>query len=534
MNLDNHYSQLFDYLIQIRNLSVLQNEIASHLNVDGGGVSRFLNKKTSAPKKMLTNFVRRYFQEYSRWPQNSSTIGRKLNHGDVLYFRNPTQNLPSCMAQISNVSMSQLAPVPLLPMVTIPNPVATVFLPQVFHPAVTQTAPIVTSTPTVLPLPVQSQINAAPLPRPSVTLHNPAAPGVSTAAVQLPPVTNVNRLARLRKTSTPRAPIIISYRGHQTDKDGVGMVFDHMRLQELTRVATKVLLPDISGMAVIETIKIYFKNSLWENGAQLTFGNAVRHQYINPKPPKNEETNNNVVKVIVEPEYTTNPSEDGLLLIPGRARAIENESIRLAHEFKVIKQALNRGQPMLGICAGSWRVWIQCLEWINNPSRKSSTEWTNIINNSLIDVKDHCYAQMLSLKVNGRDCGYNKEIHDVILADSNLKQISGITRMTVNSVHWKAINPNTVIKNFRSCATSAVNPNIEVHHRNKSLMIPQDCVEAFESVFGAPILGIQWHLEGYDRGTPHARILDYMAKAGDAYSAKRKMLAQFRTKHTPK
>ena len=53
-------------------------------------------------------------------------------------------------------------------------------------------------------------------------------------------------------------------------------------------------------------------------------------------------------------------------------------------------------------------------------------------------------------------------------------------------------------------------------------------VLTFESNMGAPILGIQWHPEGYNGdGAPvHKNLLNYMRLAGDAYAAKRNMLKE--------
>ena len=56
-------------------------------------------------------------------------------------------------------------------------------------------------------------------------------------------------------------------------------------------------------------------------------------------------------------------------------------------------------------------------------------------------------------------------------------------------------------------------------------------VEAFESVSGSPIMGIQWHPEGYsDKDPAHGNLLKYMALAGTAYAAKRAMLKQLQEK----
>ena len=56
----------------------------------------------------------------------------------------------------------------------------------------------------------------------------------------------------------------------------------------------------------------------------------------------------------------------------------------------------------------------------------------------------------------------------------------------------------------------------------------QDVPEAFETLFGSPFPGIQWHPEAYNPGdsstTDHLNILRYMVKAGDAYRFKRNVI----------
>jgi len=68
-------------------------------------------------------------------------------------------------------------------------------------------------------------------------------------------------------------------------------------------------------------------------------------------------------------------------------------------------------------------------------------------------------------------------------------------------------------------------------------------VEAFESSWGAPTVGIQWHPEGYNlddqklhqrknsqyfKPAEQIRLLRYLAQAGDAYAHKRGMILQLR------
>lgn len=53
-------------------------------------------------------------------------------------------------------------------------------------------------------------------------------------------------------------------------------------------------------------------------------------------------------------------------------------------------------------------------------------------------------------------------------------------------------------------------------------------MESFESLLGAPIIGVQWHPEGYDsnKDSSHSNLLRYMALAGQAYAGKRTIIQQ--------
>jgi hypothetical protein len=62
---------------------------------------------------------------------------------------------------------------------------------------------------------------------------------------------------------------------------------------------------------------------------------------------------------------------------------------------------------------------------------------------------------------------------------------------------------------------------------------PEDnVIEAVEMCYGAPMLFIQWHPEAFNADDPdgkyHRNILTYMAKAGDTYYYKQKMLLELK------
>jgi hypothetical protein len=210
---------------------------------------------------------------------------------------------------------------------------------------------------------------------------------------------------------------------------------------------------------------------------------------------------------------------------------------------------MNQGRPILGICAGSWQIW-------------------SALGGGFRDVKDHAWERMPAITTRGV-IGYNTQMHRVSIP--SLSMLAGAVAdgrkytapsscgerltplpplgvihpdvdMVVNSVHWKAPDPASlpqVTEGRRRvfiCATAKQDDSIAPKKKESGAGAfkhpEEETVEAFEQVEGAPILGIQWHPEAYNRDGSLASmqqrsIITYMAKAGDAFCAKQKMLASF-------
>ena len=60
----------------------------------------------------------------------------------------------------------------------------------------------------------------------------------------------------------------------------------------------------------------------------------------------------------------------------------------------------------------------------------------------------------------------------------------------------------------------------------------ENVIEAAETCYGAPVILVQWHPEAFNSddtdGKYHRSILAYMAKAGDTYYLKQKMLSELK------
>lgn len=475
----NHYLQFHDYLTQITENSekqgikkIRQASIATLLSVDPAGVCRFLLGETKQPKKMLSNFIGRCPLEFQKWPIGKNNIERILTKNDMLYFLNPNQGFVECIHLPTAIKSNQKR----IKNIALQSNLNALGNQLVVPEAVKDPALNITSANGFIP----TRLLARPILRKSVKVIRADA-----------------------------APIVISYRGHHSEKDAAGMLFDHMRLQMITNHPTLVL----SDSQIENRVNHLFANAIKNHAAALPFGD--RNTRL--------------------PPFVNDCSESGLLVVPGRVHSNENEPIRLRHEYKVIREALNRGQPILGICAGIWRVWEQLHIWTKFPdtlnySAQNLLDWHQKYS-SVIDVLDHAYGGgMIRLGANGTQATYNVQIHDVMIQQSTL--LSSILknaphRQSVNSVHWKAVNHAQTPKNIVVSAFSLENPSIDIQTRQQTKMHPQEgTVEAFESIHGAPIMGLQWHPEGYPKNSVHAEFLRYMAQAGNAYVAKRKVLKQ--------
>ncbi|OJX14055.1 MAG: hypothetical protein BGO77_01690 [Caedibacter sp. 37-49] len=298
------------------------------------------------------------------------------------------------------------------------------------------------------------------------------------------------KVDRKKITSAKPAPIVIAFRD---EGSGKGAFYDHYTVQKATKYPTLI---SAHPKMRLKSLKDHSKTITY----RLKHGVEQEGQVI--------------------PESIDNFSDQGLLFIPGRIRDNEFEPVRKEHEENILKQARLRGQPILAVCAGSWRLW-------------------EALGGKLEEVSDHSYGGgMIRLNEMGK-IGYNKQIHRIkVESNTLLNDIMNISKETdrpsVNSVHWKAPSEKKIPSLVRVSAKAVADNKIAPNTRQGTQMKPQnDTIEAFENQYGAPLLGIQWHPEAYtkndsDEMTPdkHIAILEFMAKAGQAYHHKRLMLKE--------
>ena len=494
-------AQVKEYLDQVLMLSekdglpkIIQKTVAQVINVVQSTVSRFLNTPTK--NKLFNNFIQKFPNEISNWPKDSDSIERTLKKTDVCFFLSikTTQEKILKNQQLNYSSLQNIQ-------------------------CSVQKKPDAQTT-----LVSGSRLIPRAYSQPPIHPSN-CSKSQST--------TNQLNKIKTKFDFSSKAPIVISYRGHGNDKDGQGMLFDHRSFQTSTKYPTVVSLPVEEKEKVISI----FRSALKQIPSILSYGDEINEG--RKMPP------------VINKSY-----EGGLLIIPGRVRKTENEQVRLKHEYRVIREALRRGQPILGICAGAWRVWEQAIIFNDNPESLNDEPETllkwHAQNKSLMDVQDHCYnGGMIRLDNNGNYAVYNIQIHNVVVEKNSLLQTAlgsktNDSNFSVNSVHWKSVNHEKSPSNLCLSAMAKENPDISIKNRQGEKMSPQERTpEAYESVLGSPIVGIQWHPEGYNiqfhpetkkskKADPnchlHVNLLKYMAQAGDAYSAKRRMLKELSRK----
>jgi gamma-glutamyl-gamma-aminobutyrate hydrolase PuuD len=232
------------------------------------------------------------------------------------------------------------------------------------------------------------------------------------------------------------------------------------------------------------------------------------------------------------PAIVTRPQDmNGLLYIPGIPRdkkeSAEILAPRLREHEAAIREAINRGMPILAVCGGSWELW-------------------NHYGGSLVPVKDHSCSMGMPMLISGNKVGRNKQVHRIKPTDEGLifrgamqyDKHSAVNPLpAVNSVHWQAPSkdPDEIPAQFEISALSVHDAALAPKHRVGCAMKPEEgVVEAFESVAGAPQIGTSFHPEAYTANTDaqfhpeqFQHILKYMAEAGRTYLLRQQLNTEF-------
>jgi gamma-glutamyl-gamma-aminobutyrate hydrolase PuuD len=286
-------------------------------------------------------------------------------------------------------------------------------------------------------------------------------------------------------------PIVgISYR---SEGNGKGAFFDHFTLRKMTGWHTTIL-------ASQETPTTTF--------ASYINGRAGFGDYGLP----------------LDTSFPDTSSEFGVdcafIFIPGFTRdSDKNQPLdhqnRLDFERQLINKAINRGQPVLSVCAGSWTLW-------------------QAYGGELIDVSEHNYGGAMPRlsKASAKVCN-NKMIHRVSTEPNTLvggviqHETDGTENTPVNSVHWKAVKEASLDSsaNMMVSAYSVQDDAIAPKSRQSKQMKPQTCPEAIETRYGVPMVGLQWHPEAFNpkdaNSKPHQALFKALKTAGETYLNRR-------------
>lgn len=313
---------------------------------------------------------------------------------------------------------------------------------------------------------------------------------------------------QLREANKSPAPTVISYRD---DNWGGGAYYDHYTMQLITNNPTLIAptKEDESVERSLTHLIFHLQNHVTHN---LMFGQL-------------DEKSKRTVPEIIE-QFDTN---HGLLVFPGIARSsyekrTEEYNQRITAQSKLFKRALLIGQPILGICGGSWYLW----EYFGGVTK---------------EAKGHsCRAGMPRIKDTTGKIGHNIQVHRIIIQENALllKAALHLTSeqseyLPVNSVHWRAPDLKQIPIFYQVSALPKRDDNLAPKKSKGTIMQPdEDCIEGFEAKFGAPILGVLWHPEAYTNNTDgrfyptnQQYLLKYMVQAGQAFKNRRVFIKQF-------
>ncbi len=297
-----------------------------------------------------------------------------------------------------------------------------------------------------------------------------------------------NKLKSKLRTSRAESPVATIGITNRSDGQGAGARFDHRTIQRITDQPTAMInAADYSrGFdKAIREMPNFLKYGVKLDATAFTF------------PPLLTEDHPSV----------------GLIIIPGvSADLFDTEEYRVRHaaETAILKKAKMRGQPVLGICGGSWLIYqayggtIKPVEGHNNRNG------------------------MPRLGRNDAKPCNNKQMHRLALSEGPSllraafgKKLKTTEDLAVNSVHSYAADEQKIPEGLTISAMALPDQALPASNCKPTSI----SIEAFESTSGAPVLGVQWHPEPYDPNTEHAHLMQYMAQAGQRYLQQRALHA---------
>ncbi|CAN7209510.1 gamma-glutamyl-gamma-aminobutyrate hydrolase family protein [Trinickia sp. LjRoot230] len=223
---------------------------------------------------------------------------------------------------------------------------------------------------------------------------------------------------------------------------------------------------------------------------------------------------------------------------------------RTQYELRLLEIARSRGIPVLAVCAGSWRLLesyngkVRTLD-VNTRARhkaKNSSDTWKLEHG----VRVRGNTMLRSLTAGGRDTdrdinGVNSTHWAVAATDATSANGTGDAADTATMTY-----PTLARRPLPDGQTAA--PKSHSAEWLEVSAVDQDSphtVEAFESLYGAPTMGIQWHPECYLPGMPGAgdmspgtpgalstALIEFMVFAAQARRRKQHVIASLQAKAT--
>jgi putative glutamine amidotransferase len=212
---------------------------------------------------------------------------------------------------------------------------------------------------------------------------------------------------------------------------------------------------------------------------------------------------------------------------------------RAAYELRLLGFARNRGIPVLAVCAGSWRLLesyngkVRTLEVATrNKHKAANVKQTWQLENALRLVGGKNLVKLMTAKGFKPDrlTSVTRTVPEIRLtapdSSSSMLNPPGNGVHAINSTHWAVASTHVTPVSItltnpegstRTLVSSGLKltPGAELRGRTElgpghgdpsdwleisAMDGDTDTVEAFESLYGAPTMGIQWHPETYMPG----------------------------------
>lgn len=180
----------------------------------------------------------------------------------------------------------------------------------------------------------------------------------------------------------------------------------------------------------------------------------------------------NSTQIATSSDPVSKAEEEGFAR-PKKGFAEDEHMSRSAYEVRLIEMARTRGIPVLAICAGSWRL-------LEAYGGKVRTLPVGQREQHKAKRPEDTWKISHGVKIRKRTL-----LHDMI----RHKGLSG-----TNSTHW-AVAAETPGRRLVSSGREDPNRMIDVVARTAGLKPGVNTVEGFETRFGVPHVGVQWHPE---------------------------------------